>query len=359
MQTNIIPLLIAIKNGDEDTVQELLKQGSDINAKEDKKGYTPLMVASAVGNAAIVQLLLEWGADVGVTNNRGQTALDICNDPDIIEMLESNPEAVDEEEEPYIEEDNSEYDEDSEGYEESEDYEGSEDSEDYEDSENGLFLNFPVDEKGQIKIDIESSAERSLTIGLIVFIFILFLPFLLYWNVGRFDNFQLVIFVIGFVGTAFFAFFRSRVDDYFLADLNSRTLFYHTKNRLFRQAGFDEILGISVEGIMKRQSFKGVSQYWWEYMIMLVIDTGEKYRISDSYQIEYYEMNRCAENLAEKMGVPFIPGEPEKIVSVVPDDSNGTQIKLVDKPGASFWLVVGIIIFGFSIGLFFCALGSF
>jgi len=58
----------------EKTLQWYIKEGVDINAK-DNNGYTALMWASSNGNTAIVQQLIAAGADINAKNNYGNTAL--------------------------------------------------------------------------------------------------------------------------------------------------------------------------------------------------------------------------------------------------------------------------------------------
>ena len=62
-------LLKAAKIGDNSTVQRLLSQGANVNAK-DKDGYTALIWASEEGRVNVVQTLLDRGADVNAKENR-------------------------------------------------------------------------------------------------------------------------------------------------------------------------------------------------------------------------------------------------------------------------------------------------
>jgi len=59
------PLHWAVEQDRLDTVQELLKAGANVNAKN-RYGVTPLLIAATNGNASITQALLEAGADVRV-----------------------------------------------------------------------------------------------------------------------------------------------------------------------------------------------------------------------------------------------------------------------------------------------------
>lgn len=56
----VTPLLLAVKNGDEDVVKRLIQAGADINA-EDRYHNTPLLMAIRFGQQGIVALLLDSG----------------------------------------------------------------------------------------------------------------------------------------------------------------------------------------------------------------------------------------------------------------------------------------------------------
>lgn len=68
------PLIDAASKGDLATVETLLAQGADVNARGEK-GDTALMRAAGGGHSAIGRLLLEKGADVNVKDKDGWTAL--------------------------------------------------------------------------------------------------------------------------------------------------------------------------------------------------------------------------------------------------------------------------------------------
>jgi ankyrin repeat protein len=69
-------LAVAAMVGDTAEVQRFLKEGSDVNAKDDK-GNTALILAVERGHLEVVKLLLENHADVNVKAS-GETALDIA-----------------------------------------------------------------------------------------------------------------------------------------------------------------------------------------------------------------------------------------------------------------------------------------
>jgi uncharacterized protein len=67
-------LMFAVINMHAATVQTLLKFGADVNAQSEL-GFTPLILAACSGDARIAQALLNSGADVTKTLRSGQTAL--------------------------------------------------------------------------------------------------------------------------------------------------------------------------------------------------------------------------------------------------------------------------------------------
>jgi hypothetical protein len=67
-------LMLAAQNGHTDTVKVLLDAGADVNAAN-KDGWTPLMVATPRGDAKLTKELLDAGADVNATMKNGGTAL--------------------------------------------------------------------------------------------------------------------------------------------------------------------------------------------------------------------------------------------------------------------------------------------
>ncbi|GKY92051.1 hypothetical protein MPSEU_000176600 [Mayamaea pseudoterrestris] len=67
-------LIPASSSGNLDIVKFLIKEGIDVNAK-DKDGITALMEASIMGHSKVVEFLLEKGADVAASANSGVTSL--------------------------------------------------------------------------------------------------------------------------------------------------------------------------------------------------------------------------------------------------------------------------------------------
>ena len=67
-------LFQAIRAGDHTAVKTLLKNGADLQAR-DESGDTLLMAAVLNADVAVLELLLKAGADVNATNQAGATAL--------------------------------------------------------------------------------------------------------------------------------------------------------------------------------------------------------------------------------------------------------------------------------------------
>jgi len=70
------PLIYALNNS-QAVVQALINQGANVNAQTDA-GWTPLMYAARDAGGNIISVLLQAGADTSITNNDGQTAVDIA-----------------------------------------------------------------------------------------------------------------------------------------------------------------------------------------------------------------------------------------------------------------------------------------
>ena len=78
-------LIQAVKDGDLQTVQDLLTSGVEGNAK-DYDGKTALGWAAYKGHTEIVKLLLEKGADVNAKTNKGITALMLAAEQNHMEI---------------------------------------------------------------------------------------------------------------------------------------------------------------------------------------------------------------------------------------------------------------------------------
>ena len=84
-----LELINAARNGEIDTVLDVIKQGVNVNY-QDMNGATPLWVSAVYGRAQIVHILLENGADPDLHTNHAKTPLYEAADngyTDIVRML--------------------------------------------------------------------------------------------------------------------------------------------------------------------------------------------------------------------------------------------------------------------------------
>ena len=82
--TSLMYACAANKNeGRIDIVNELIKAGADVNSR-DKKGMTPLMLTRDIG---LVDVLIKAGADINAKNNEGMTPLMLARDFGLVDVL--------------------------------------------------------------------------------------------------------------------------------------------------------------------------------------------------------------------------------------------------------------------------------
>jgi ankyrin repeat protein len=81
-------LMRAALEGQTDTIQALLDQGEDVNAKDDE-GRTALMFATVNQHTETVKTLLEHGADVNARANDGGTALLLAASNGSLEIVQA------------------------------------------------------------------------------------------------------------------------------------------------------------------------------------------------------------------------------------------------------------------------------
>jgi ankyrin repeat protein len=83
---DLTALIPAASSGHLDICKLLVKEGADVNAK-DKDGITALMEASIMGHAKIVEFLLESGAELEATSNSEVTALWLASGEGRIDVM--------------------------------------------------------------------------------------------------------------------------------------------------------------------------------------------------------------------------------------------------------------------------------
>ena len=85
-----VSLWQAAITGNTAAVEQHIRAGTDINAKEDFGGSTPLILAAIFGQKEVAAILIDAGADLELRNNSGGTALHqacfFCR-PEIVELL--------------------------------------------------------------------------------------------------------------------------------------------------------------------------------------------------------------------------------------------------------------------------------
>jgi len=78
---NELALCLAAGRGDAATMDQLLREGAEINCAPSFGGMTPLMFAAYFGHLGILELLLlQPSLDLNGTTSLGQTALSLCRD---------------------------------------------------------------------------------------------------------------------------------------------------------------------------------------------------------------------------------------------------------------------------------------
>ena len=80
------PLDLAASKGSIGCAKLLLESGADTNAKC-KDGRTALHRAAANGNHRMVEMLMDFGADPTITNDRGQSAVDVAREKEHVSTV--------------------------------------------------------------------------------------------------------------------------------------------------------------------------------------------------------------------------------------------------------------------------------
>ncbi|XP_015179404.1 PREDICTED: ankyrin repeat domain-containing protein 40-like isoform X2 [Polistes dominula] len=76
--------------GDTDAVQELVNLGVDVNTRHNVNGWTPLHWACKRGFLEVAALLLKHGADKNIMSESGETAVSLCTNQQILQLLNSD-----------------------------------------------------------------------------------------------------------------------------------------------------------------------------------------------------------------------------------------------------------------------------
>ena len=78
----------AAKSEDIDQIKSFIGKGYNVNAIEQKTGWTPLHSAVSFGHISIAELLINSGANVNMTSNSGFTPLHIAVDQGNVSLVE-------------------------------------------------------------------------------------------------------------------------------------------------------------------------------------------------------------------------------------------------------------------------------
>ena len=83
-------LAIACRNGSDEAAEALCAHGAELDARDDSQ-RTPLMLAAWEGHTKICEMLLALGADPSLKSKQGKTALDCAreyNKPECAALLQ-------------------------------------------------------------------------------------------------------------------------------------------------------------------------------------------------------------------------------------------------------------------------------
>jgi len=89
-------MLYAVLSGENDTLEEALNSGADVEAR-DWRGWTPLMLAAENGRKEMAETILKKGADVFAKDKYGRTALMKARDKEhfgVVKLLEDTENAI-------------------------------------------------------------------------------------------------------------------------------------------------------------------------------------------------------------------------------------------------------------------------
>ncbi|MFC1744257.1 hypothetical protein ACFL35_09690 [Candidatus Riflebacteria bacterium] len=177
---------------------------------------------------------------------------------------------------------------------------------------------FTIQADGRIKIDVDSFLESIFKGGLVAFgiLFLLGSGVCLYDGNLQDELFANMIYYSP-CPALFFWLCLSFVDDFLIADTKKKEIFWRRSwfgiNSVSKFLSFQEILAISVSGKLENRNLNICS-----YRLVLATKKGKLYQISNYYCTDLEQMNALGEDLAQKLGVPFLEGKVERTVTVLP-----------------------------------------
>ena len=161
---------------------------------------------------------------------------------------------------------------------------------------------------GRVKVDLTTPLEFffKICIGLGC----IGLPFvLLAWTVEVEIPLWLATIIFGafFIGICGYR----NTDNYYVVDAAKNCVFYHFScfhiERDTVVARFKDVHAVSVHAVQRRSKHSS----WWEYAVFIVLKSGKKIQVTNMDREALLERNLYAQNLAARIGAPFIKGQPE------------------------------------------------
>lgn len=211
-------------------------------------------------------------------------------------------------------------------------------------------------------LDPETRLEQAVMIaGIVLSVVVLVASIVLYGD--PLEDWDTSVWLVLFVPIALAWFLKLNLEERYEIGMVSKLVRFRRSffgRGLRRQVcHFDEITCVAVRP-MRKSSDSGV---WWEYGLVLLLEDGRLLDVVSPDSRPYHEVQAQGKNLANQMGVPFEPGQPEKelIVSRGGKDHPprvSYDINFQDRPvkpwvslvailvvGSPFWIIPGMIAF--------------
>lgn len=78
-RSGMVAIHYAVDGGDTTTLEWMISDGADVNAKDDVNGWTPLLRAASVNSSAeVARVLIRYDAKIDVIDKQGKTPLMIA-----------------------------------------------------------------------------------------------------------------------------------------------------------------------------------------------------------------------------------------------------------------------------------------
>jgi len=169
-------------------------------------------------------------------------------------------------------------------------------------------LQVKILKKHKVKIDLNTTLESFLGCSgcLVIFVSIF---------VAGELGFQ--FFLAGLIISAILFYAFKKTDNYYIFDLNNRTLYYHfkffNKERLTRKASLEGNVALAINCVKKTSK----SSKWWEYFLVFITESGEFIKLSDNINEKYFDkLNSESEYLAKCLNLKFYPGKLKHAIKI-------------------------------------------